>query len=233
MHPPGGRSHHAWDDFWSKSVLPGCQTLGEHLVVRLFLHILCLYDMHSWRWPINPLSPLRGSIGTYCHCQLQWQWHHLLMMYPLMVVNFRHWHLESWPWCDEILVFWQGTLTTLSLLHVVLCSGQLAVICHLGLTVCLHWHRCFLSDYHHLCHFHSSGRGNLLLYCVHHWHAWWCSWSGRGTPTIGLVCLIGSFGSRSIRDPYSQLLMEIWMLIRTSWTMAVRIFKSEEVKLEY
>ena len=51
------------------------------------------------------------------------------------------------------------------------CSGQLAVICHLGLTVCLHWHRCFLSDYHHLCCFLSSGIGNLLLYCLcHHVH---------------------------------------------------------------
>ena len=47
-------------------------------------------------------------------------------------------HLESRPRCDKILVIWQGTLTALSLLHVVPCSGQLAAICHLGLTLCPH-----------------------------------------------------------------------------------------------
>ena len=56
------------------------------------------------------------------------------MMYPLMVVTFCHWHLESQPQCDEILVIQQGILTTLSLLLVVPCSGQLAAIHHLGLT---------------------------------------------------------------------------------------------------
>ena len=38
---------------------------------------------------------------------------------------------------DKILVVWKGALITLSLLHVVPCSGQLAAIHHLGLTLCL------------------------------------------------------------------------------------------------
>ena len=92
-------------------------------------------------------------------------------------------------------------------------SGQLAVIHLLGLAVCLHWHRYVQSQYHHSCHFHSSGVDNPLLYCPHHQHAWWWSWNGRGTPTIGLVCLIGSLGSRNIWDPCGQLLGWICILV--------------------
>ena len=127
--------------------------------------------------------------------------------------DFCHPRLESQPWCDKILVFQQGTLITLLLLHIIPCSSQLAVIRHLGLALCLHWHRCFPSDYHHSCHFHSSEIGNLLLYCLCHWCAWWCSWSGRGILTIRLVCPIGSFGSRSIWDAYGQLLGWICTLV--------------------
>ena len=47
MCPAGCRSHHVWADFSSKSALPGCQILDRYLVVRLFLHISYLYNMHS------------------------------------------------------------------------------------------------------------------------------------------------------------------------------------------
>ena len=100
-----------------------------------YFHTYHVFTMCSWWWLVNPSSLLCGFIETYHHCQLQWWWHHLLVMYPLMVVTSCHWHLESWPRYDKILVFQQGALTTLSLLHVIPCSSQSAVIHHLGLTV--------------------------------------------------------------------------------------------------
>ena len=137
-----------------------------------------------------------------------------------MAVTVRHWHLESQPQYDEILVIQQVVLTIWSLLHAVPCSSQLAVTRHLGLTLCLHWHRCFPSDCPHSYCFHSSGIGNPLLYYPCHQCAWWCSWSGRGTPTIRLVCPISSFGSWSIQGPCDQLLGWIYTLVAcplTSW----------------
>ena len=47
MRPTGCRSHHVSADFLSKSALPGCRTLGRHLVVWLFSHISYLYNMCS------------------------------------------------------------------------------------------------------------------------------------------------------------------------------------------
>ena len=58
------------------------------------------------------------------------------MMCPLIVVTVCHWHLESQPRYDKILVIQQGVLTTLLLLHAVPCSGQLAATHHLGLALC-------------------------------------------------------------------------------------------------
>ena len=107
MRPEGCKSHHTW----SKLALPGCWTLDGHPVVRLFLHISCLYDMCSWWWFVSPLSLLHEFVGTYHHCLLQWRWHHLLVMCFLMAVTSCHQHLESQPLYDEILVFWQGALT--------------------------------------------------------------------------------------------------------------------------
>ena len=177
MHPTGCRSHHVWADFLSKSALPRCLILDRHLVAWLFSHILYLYDMHSWRRLLGPSFLLCGFVEIYHHCRLQWRWHHLLMMCPLMVVTVCHWHLESWPWYDEILVVQWVTLTAWLLLHVVPCSGQLAAVCHLDLAWCLQWHRCLPSDCPHSYHFHSSGIDSLLLNCLHHQCAWWCSWS--------------------------------------------------------
>ena len=150
MCPEGFKSHHVSADFLSKSALPRCQILGVHLVVQLFLHILYLCDMHSWRWLAGPLSLLCEFVGTYHHSLLQWQWYHPLMVCFLMAVTPCCCHLESWPWYDKILAFWWGGLTALLLLHAIPCSGQLAVIPHLSLTICLHWHRCFWGEYHHL-----------------------------------------------------------------------------------
>ena len=67
----------------------------------------------------------------------------------LMAVTVCHWHLESQPWYDEILVVQWVTLTAWSLLHAVPCSSQLAAAHHLGLAWCLHWHRCSLSECPH------------------------------------------------------------------------------------
>ena len=47
MRPTGCRSHHIWADFLSKSALPGCRTLGRHLVAWIFSHISYLYNMCS------------------------------------------------------------------------------------------------------------------------------------------------------------------------------------------
>ena len=135
------------------------------------------------------------------------------MMGPLMAVTVCHRHLESQPRYDEILVLWQVILTALLLLQIIPCSGQLAATCRLGLALCLHWHRCFLSDCPHSCHLHGSRIGSPLPYYLHHWCAWWCSWSGRGIPTIRLVCLTGSFGSWNIWHPYGQLLGWIGTLV--------------------
>ena len=124
-----------------------------------------------------------------------------------------HHHLESQLQYDKILAFQWDILITLSLLHAALCSSQLTVICYLGLAIFLHWHRYVPSEYCHSCCFHSSGIDNLLLYCPHHQHAWWWSWNGRETPSIRLVCPVGSFGSRNIRDPCGQSLGWICALV--------------------
>ena len=60
------------------------------------------------------------------------------MMCLLMVVTVCRRHLESQPRYDEILVVQRVVLTIWSLLHIVLCSGQLAATRHLGLAyVCI------------------------------------------------------------------------------------------------